>query len=293
VKNGPDLFRLFAEELRNLRQLLRKVVGQAVTQRQNETLFRREYRHLQQELFAQRLLFELTLDRRDHRLLDHVDELRLAVARDFRIQGKVFVADLKELIDLLFIDTEIDRELRVRWCSILLVMNRRHHLLEPIHHVCSFRRNAKSTTLLGERMKNRLPDPPDGVGDEFDVLLRIEFLRRLHQPDVAFVDEVQKGDVRIAEALRVRNDETEIRFDQLFERDFVVLLRATREIALLFRSQPRYFRNLLQILIQEIARLFAILVCSHSALTRLCVAKLYREAHNSRAQKITQFRSLA
>ena len=63
-------------------------------------------------------------------------------------------------------------------------------------------------------MRDRLPDPPDRIGDELDVALRVEAARRFDQPEVALVNEIEKGDAEAAVALRVADDEAQVAFDQ-------------------------------------------------------------------------------
>ena len=41
-------------------------------------------------------------------------------------------------------------------------------------------------------MQDRLTDPPDGVGNELDVLVGIKLLGGLNQADVPFIDQIQE-----------------------------------------------------------------------------------------------------
>ena len=100
-------------------------------------------------------------------------------------------------------------------------------------------------------MKDRLPDPPDRVGDELDVLLGIVLLRRVDQPDVPLVDQVEEEHVRVAEALRVGDDEAEIRLHELLERLAIVLLHQIAEFLLALGSETRNSGDLLKILVQK------------------------------------------
>jgi len=58
--------------------------------------------------------------------------------------------------------------------------------------------------------------------------------------------------VRVAVTLGVVDDESQVRFDQLFERGLVVLLDAPAELFFTLRRQLRDLRDFLEILIQEI-----------------------------------------
>src|SRR5918994_678249 len=47
-------------------------------------------------------------------------------------------------------------------------------------------------TLIGDRPRNCLPNPPGGVGAELETALVIEFIGRLHETDIALLDQVQE-----------------------------------------------------------------------------------------------------
>ena len=70
-------------------------------------------------------------------------------------------------------------------------------------------------------MSHRLANPPDRVGDELDVAPGIEAARRLHQPEIAFVNEVEERDAEAAIALGVADDEAQVGFDEPAERVLV------------------------------------------------------------------------
>ena len=54
-------------------------------------------------------------------------------------------------------------------------------------------RHADRAPLIGDGARDRLPDPPGGVGAETVAAVIIEFLHRFHQAEVAFLDQVQEG----------------------------------------------------------------------------------------------------
>jgi hypothetical protein len=109
-------------------------------------------------------------------------------------------------------------------------------------------------------VQNALPDPPDRIGDELDVLFRIVLFGGVDQADVPLVDEVEEQDLGVPITLGVGNDETEVCLDQLFERALVVLVDALAQLALPLRGQPGDSRDFLQILTQEVVRLVVCLM---------------------------------
>src|SRR5262249_51076280 len=102
--------------------------------------------------------------------------------------------------------------------------------------------------LMGEHVHQRLAPPPDGGGDELDVAGRVEPPRRFDQPEVAFVNEVEERHAEAAIALRVGDDEPQVRLDEPRDRFFVALVvDAVAERALLVRVETRQLRDLAQV----------------------------------------------
>jgi hypothetical protein len=99
-------------------------------------------------------------------------------------------------------------------------------------------------------VEDGLADPPHRIGDELDVLplLRgIVFLRGLNQPEVALVDEVEEGNVRVAIPLGIRDHEAEVGFHHLTYRIFVAGLNALGELDFLVMCQRWIAGDLLEV----------------------------------------------
>jgi hypothetical protein len=62
---------------------------------------------------------------------------------------------------------------------------------------------------------DRLPDPPGGVGREFVAAAIFELIDRLHEADIALLDEVQELKAAIGVFLGDRDDEAEVGLDHL------------------------------------------------------------------------------
>ena len=69
--------------------------------------------------------------------------------------------------------------------------------------------------LVSDGPRDGLADPPGGVGRELEALVRIELLDRSHQAEVPLLDEVGEGEAPVAVALGNRDDESQIRLDEL------------------------------------------------------------------------------
>ena len=75
-------------------------------------------------------------------------------------------------------------------------------------------RDADDTRLVRDGPLDRLLDPPIGVGRELVAALVLELLDGLHQPDVAFLDQVHEGYAVIEVLLGDVHDEAQVRQDQ-------------------------------------------------------------------------------
>ena len=101
--------------------------------------------------------------------------------------------------------------------------------------------------LLGQRLQDRLADPPDGVGDELDVPALVELVGRPDQAEVALVDQVGERDALVLVLLGDRNDEAEIAADQRVEGFFIALANALREANLVGLGDERIARDVPQV----------------------------------------------
>src|SRR5205085_10844985 len=74
---------------------------------------------------------------------------------------------------------------------------------------------ADRARLVGDGTRHRLPDPPCCVRRELVAALVLELLDRAHEADVAFLDEVEEAEAAIGVTLRDRDDEAQVRFNEL------------------------------------------------------------------------------
>ncbi len=84
-------------------------------------------------------------------------------------------------------------------------------------------RQAHDAALLGERLKNCLANPPDGIGDKLEATGFIEALRGFDETVVTFVDQVGKRKSLSLVLLSHRNDKTEVGSRQ-FVQSFLIAL---------------------------------------------------------------------
>src|SRR5688572_5534124 len=112
-------------------------------------------------------------------------------------------------------------------------------------------RHADDATLLGERLEDCLPDPPDGVGDELDPLRLVELVCGADQAEVALVDQVRERDALVLILLRDRHDEAEVRPNQLVQRLLIVRADALRQRDLLVARDQRVRADVAEILVER------------------------------------------
>ena len=74
-------------------------------------------------------------------------------------------------------------------------------------------RDADRAGLIGDRAGDRLPDPPGRIGREFIAAPIFELIDRLHQADIAFLDQIEELQAAIGVFLGDRNDEPQVRLD--------------------------------------------------------------------------------
>ena len=74
-------------------------------------------------------------------------------------------------------------------------------------------RNTDGARLIGNRTRNRLPDPPGCIGREFVAAAIFKLIDRLHQADIAFLNKIEELQPAIGVFFGNRNHETQIRLD--------------------------------------------------------------------------------
>src|SRR5690606_12557338 len=83
-------------------------------------------------------------------------------------------------------------------------------LVDRLDHV---HRDADGAGLVGDRAGDRLTYPPGGVGRELVAAAVLELVDRLHQADVALLDQVQELQAAVGVFLGDRDDEAQVGLD--------------------------------------------------------------------------------
>ena len=76
-------------------------------------------------------------------------------------------------------------------------------------------RNADRSRLVGNRPRDRLANPPGGVGRELEAAAVLVFVDRPHQARIAFLNQIQEAETPIAVFLGDRDDQPQVAAGEL------------------------------------------------------------------------------
>ena len=115
-------------------------------------------------------------------------------------------------------------------------------LVDGLDHVYG---NTDRPRLIGNRPGDGLANPPGGVGAELVAALVLELVHRLHQADVALLNQVQELEPPVRVFLGDAHDEAQVRLGELFLRP-----------AVLAAAAADHFQGILEILARGARRFF-------------------------------------
>src|SRR5688572_24580406 len=186
---------------------------------------------------------------------NEVAEMAVLFLADRRLEGDRLLRDLHDLADFLGRDEHpLGDLLRGRLAPQLLEQAARHtnELVDRLDHVD---RDADGPRLIGDRARDRLPDPPRRVRRELVPLAVVELLDRADETDVPLLDQVEEAHAAADVLLRDRDDETQVRLGQVVPRVVALLdelVGETAQRALLVRIA---LHELVEILHEDVAQL--------------------------------------
>src|ERR1035437_7938889 len=145
--------------------------------------------------------------------------MRIFLFADRRLERDRLLRDLQHLADLRHRDVHPLRDLlggRLAPPPLHERARGANQLVDRLDHVD---RDTNGSRLVRDRAGDRLADPPRGVGRELVAAAVLELVDRLHQPDVAFLDQVEELQPAVRVLLRDRDDEAEVGLDELLLRE--------------------------------------------------------------------------
>src|SRR5215213_2114344 len=125
-------------------------------------------------------------------VLDEIAEVAVLLVADRGFEADRLLRDLQDLAYLFQRHRQFLGELlggRLAADLVQHLARGAHQLVDRLDHV---HRDADRARLVGDRARNRLADPPRRIGREFVAAAVLEFIDRLHQPDIAFLDQVEE-----------------------------------------------------------------------------------------------------
>ena len=147
-------------------------------------------------------------------VLDDVAELGVAVLAQRLRQRQRLGREAQRLGDLVLGHLDLGGELGERGRAAELELQARPGLLEPGERVAGVDREPDGATGVGDAAGDGLADPPGGVGGELEALAPVELLDRVHQAEVALLDEVEERQARRLVLLGDRDDQPQVRLHE-------------------------------------------------------------------------------
>ena len=183
-----------------------------------------------------------------HRVVfDEIAEKRVAFLPDRRFERDRMPGDIQHLAYLLIRDIHGAGDFVLGWLSLENLLQTMPGFLHPVDRLADVDRQPDRAALIGDRAGDRLANPPGRVGGEFEAALVVELVGRLHQADVAFLDEIEEGKTAADVLLGNRDDESEIGADQMSAGELAVELVGVEDRSLLgsqIRVQQELFGDL-------------------------------------------------
>src|SRR6266545_4730105 len=208
---------------------------------------------LPQRLLAERGL-GLLVGKRQVLVGDEVAELRLVLVADGLLERDRCLRAAADVLDLVGGEVEITADFRRGGLASELraeLALGAHDLVELLDHVDG---HADRAGLVRERTRDRLADPPRGVGRELEAFAVVELLRRANEADRPLLDQIEEGQALVAVLLGDRDDEAQIRLDHLLLRAVIAALDALRQLDLLRGGEEVDLADVLEKELQRVGR---------------------------------------
>src|SRR5215218_1749514 len=177
---------------------------------------------------------------------DELPELGLLLVADRLLERDRRLRGALDRVDLLRIDPRDVGDLLGRRLATQLrdeLALGAADLVELLHHVD---RDADRAGLVGQGTRDRLADPPRGVGRELEALAVIELLRRAYQTECALLDEVEERESLVPVVLGDGDDEPQVGLDHLLLGVEVAALDPASEVDLFLGGEEPDLADVLQ-----------------------------------------------
>src|SRR2546421_6685870 len=200
---------------------------------------------------GERVLEDLIVRPGALRVGEVVEQLVVLAGGEGSIEGEVRLRDGQRFGDFILGDIHAFSDLFHGRLAAELLQERGRALADAMQRPGAVERHAHDARLLGERLEDRLADPPHGVGDELDAFGLVELVGRPDQAEVALVDQIREGDALVLVFLGYGDDEPEVGADELVQRLFVAALDALGQRDLFLARDQGILADLAQVLIER------------------------------------------
>ncbi|EBA16654.1 hypothetical protein RSK20926_02579 [Roseobacter sp. SK209-2-6] len=155
---------------------------------------------------------------RQHRVfvLDEIAQLRIFLVPDRGFERDRLLGDLHHLADLLQRHLQFFGQFfRGRLAANLMqhLASGADQLVDGLDHMD---RDPDGAGLIGNRTGDGLTNPPGRIGRELVTAAVFKFVHRLHQADVAFLDQIQELQAAVGVFLGDRDHQAQVGLDHLF-----------------------------------------------------------------------------
>src|SRR5262249_34006242 len=211
---GLDLANALARDGEILADFFERVlaaVGEAEAQPKHLLLARRERVQHLVGLLAQRQADDRIDGGHDLLVLDEVAEMAVFLLADRRLQRDRLLGDLQHFADLVDRNVHLGGDLFRRRLATKLLHQLPRRADQLVDRVDQVHRNADRAGLVGDGARDRLANPPCRVRRELVAAAVLELVDRLHQADVALLDQIQELQAAVGVLLGDRDDQAQIR----------------------------------------------------------------------------------
>ena len=157
------------------------------------------------------ILLKHRVRQRIHRsILQQIAQSGLAILADREIQRHRIARNSPQLLDFVRRSIQPLADLLVGWSAVQLffqLAQRPHELVQALIHM---NRNPDGAALVRDGARHRLPDPPRCVCRKFIPKPVVELLRRPHEPDIAFLNQVQQVQPAVHVFLGDRDNQAQV-----------------------------------------------------------------------------------
>src|SRR5450755_2113234 len=169
----------------------------------------------QRAQYLRSLVFEVDVDHRlggrnDRAVFDEVAQMRIFLFANWRFEGDWLLRNLQDFPDFRYRNVHPLGDFFRRWFASQLLHQLPRgadQLVDRFDHV---HRDTNRTRLIGDGSGDGLPNPPRGIRRELIAAAVFELVDRLHQADVAFLNQVEELQSAIRVLLRNGDDKTQV-----------------------------------------------------------------------------------